>query len=375
MSFFKQFPTTQYDFGKADGAVRNIVNIFKHVAVRNVGLDGIQSYSYYDVQAGDRPDNVSTRLYGTPDYYWTFFILNSSLKGGLRNWPKSEQELDRYIGHQYDGYKMGLAIPYTETNQQITLNNNTTFETYTKNTFNGLDMTHPYLRVRKYESNSYALVDSWNPELFQLTVRNVHDSSDAFYIHSAVKNDGTINGRNQFFIETYNPYDAGDSNYSTVEALNQAWRRKFKTWTQNHRPELWANWSALDPQSPFYTAGLSESAADIQFEAWMKTSFRVSLYALYDGRNAPHHYVESIGSTERVSAQNALIQGGLDTDGDGVVDVPDMGNLYNINPSLAPFQSNVEYEREQNEALQRIRVVKKQYIQEFAEAYKDLLNE
>lgn len=496
MSFFKQFPKRQYDFQEENGSVRAVVDLFRHVDVSKVRLDGYISYTYYDVRTGERPDTVSTKLYGTPDYYWTFFIINNSLKKGLRAWPKTDQELERYIANRYDSYKVGLAIPYTETDRSITLNGVTTTQTYTQNTFNGLDLTHPYLRLRKYNSTAYALIDSWDVSKFQLTLRNINDSDGNFFIHSAIKNDGTINGRNQYYIETYNPYPSGDTNFNTVNDLNAAWRIKYKSWCLEHRPELWANWtlqralndSNVPASQNYYSIGLSESDENLQFEKFMSNSFRVTLYALYDGRNAPYTYLNGIGSTERVSAQNALITSSIPattnlvevdqvtiqnaanesingvyvldtatgrynithsaealaanpslanipqyfiydtastawrfyildlycqlptsvTEAQGfwfvsgqtdpwsdvgsallasllrnsiytAVDfenqIQDMGNLYDINPASAPFQSNVEREREVNESLQRIRVVKKRYIQEFAEAYRDLLNE
>jgi hypothetical protein len=50
---------------------------------------------------GERPDNLSQRLYGTPDYYWTFFIANDDLKTGLSSWPKSDSELSQHTTNQF----------------------------------------------------------------------------------------------------------------------------------------------------------------------------------------------------------------------------------------------------------------------------------
>ena len=38
--------------------------------------DDTTSYGTYDILDGDRPDQVSFKLYGTPNYHWTFYYLN-----------------------------------------------------------------------------------------------------------------------------------------------------------------------------------------------------------------------------------------------------------------------------------------------------------
>ena len=80
MSFFKQFPLSNIAIGQE---IKKVVDIFRHVDVNDILADEISSYQYYEVLDGERPDNVSQKLYGTTDYYWTFFILNESLKRGL----------------------------------------------------------------------------------------------------------------------------------------------------------------------------------------------------------------------------------------------------------------------------------------------------
>ena len=63
--------------------------------------DNLYSYQKVDILNGERPDNLSQRLYGTPDYYWTFFIANDDLKSGLSSWPKSDSELSQHTTNQF----------------------------------------------------------------------------------------------------------------------------------------------------------------------------------------------------------------------------------------------------------------------------------
>lgn len=54
---------------------------------------------------GERPDQMSLRLYGTMKYYWTFFFINDHIRLGERlQWPLSEEDLRRKIRHDFDGH-------------------------------------------------------------------------------------------------------------------------------------------------------------------------------------------------------------------------------------------------------------------------------
>ncbi len=103
MSFFRQFPTVNYDLRK-DGSVMRMVNIFRSVRPLQNFIDDTSLYTYYEIKNGERPDIVSQRLYGTPDFYWTFFVVNDFLHDGYKVWPMSEEQLFDYIKNEYDGY-------------------------------------------------------------------------------------------------------------------------------------------------------------------------------------------------------------------------------------------------------------------------------
>jgi flagellar basal body rod protein FlgC len=101
--FFNRFPNTKYDFD-GQGKFQNIKNIFRSVRALPEFLDTFTSYKLYDVINGERPDIVSSRLYGTPQFYWTFFVVNDFLHDGYRAWPMSQQDLVQYFETQYEGF-------------------------------------------------------------------------------------------------------------------------------------------------------------------------------------------------------------------------------------------------------------------------------
>lgn len=112
MRFFSQFPLTDY---KINGSNTNtsLIDIYRHVDVNETLIDDITSYRYYDIKDGERPDVVSHKLYGNPEYHWTFFVANEKLNS-LDDWPRSYNEQISYIDKKYDEYSVLEFIPTQE---------------------------------------------------------------------------------------------------------------------------------------------------------------------------------------------------------------------------------------------------------------------
>lgn len=102
MSFFRNFPKTTFDF-LGNGVNTRIIDIFRFVKTSEKFQDELAIYSYYEIEEGDRPDVVSHKLYGTPEYYWTFFLINNHLRTGIHQWPLSSYEFEKYMAEEYNG--------------------------------------------------------------------------------------------------------------------------------------------------------------------------------------------------------------------------------------------------------------------------------
>lgn len=100
--FFRNFPRVDYDHFE-NGVKTKIVDLFRFVKPIEQFKDELDLYSYYQVQEGDRPDVVSQLIYNTPEYYWTFFIINEHLRSGISAWPLSSDEFEKYISEEYNG--------------------------------------------------------------------------------------------------------------------------------------------------------------------------------------------------------------------------------------------------------------------------------
>jgi hypothetical protein len=64
------------------------------------------SFYYENIQIldGERPDQLSYRLYNNMSYYWTFFLINENLRLGENlQWPLSRKQLERKMLIDFEG--------------------------------------------------------------------------------------------------------------------------------------------------------------------------------------------------------------------------------------------------------------------------------
>lgn len=117
--YFSNFPTIKYDLF-FDKQKTDVVDIFRVVKVKKKFRDDITFYTFYEIQDGERPDVVSTKLYGTPDYYWTFFMINDHLVNLSYDWPLSTPELHEKIDAKYRGIVLttteNISTKFTKNN-------------------------------------------------------------------------------------------------------------------------------------------------------------------------------------------------------------------------------------------------------------------
>jgi hypothetical protein len=104
VNYFNKFPKVLFDVDN-DGSFSVQVDITKTVDINTIDEDKITYYTFHEIQDGERPDNLSYNLYGTAQYYWTFFIVNDSLKAGLNNaWPLNSYAFEAMMINEYDDY-------------------------------------------------------------------------------------------------------------------------------------------------------------------------------------------------------------------------------------------------------------------------------
>jgi hypothetical protein len=100
MSYFSSFKTLPYDLN-GDGIYDDVVNLTTLVATSPGRLDNISYYDNILINDGERPDQLSMRLYNTTSYYWTFMLINQDIKNIWNDWPKNENQLLEYSVKKY----------------------------------------------------------------------------------------------------------------------------------------------------------------------------------------------------------------------------------------------------------------------------------
>lgn len=90
MSYFANFPLIEYKFEGSKKPIQ-FTNLLAYSRVFNNIGDDQTLYRLETVIDGERPDILSNRLYGSPEYYWSFYLLNEKIQS--KGWPLSTQNL------------------------------------------------------------------------------------------------------------------------------------------------------------------------------------------------------------------------------------------------------------------------------------------
>ncbi len=98
MHFFKNFPKVTYKFGTEASTVA-FSDLTAYVDIIDQIKDEIGFYTYYEIYEGERPDHISSRFYNTPNYYWTFYLLNDKLRD--QGWPLSNTQILAKANREY----------------------------------------------------------------------------------------------------------------------------------------------------------------------------------------------------------------------------------------------------------------------------------
>lgn len=98
MSYFNNFNPVLYKFGDETSFslatnLTQYVDLIDQVKTRDLFVDD------YTIPFNERPDQVSYRLYGNADYYWTFYLANDHLRE--RGWPLTSNEVTEAAKKRY----------------------------------------------------------------------------------------------------------------------------------------------------------------------------------------------------------------------------------------------------------------------------------
>lgn len=99
MSIYNLYPRVDYKISDYDSL--RAIDITTSIKIKSFikQYRGIASQPYV-VKDGERPDQISYRFYGTPDYDWLVLLAND-MYSVYDDWPKSTITLENYIAEKY----------------------------------------------------------------------------------------------------------------------------------------------------------------------------------------------------------------------------------------------------------------------------------
>lgn len=98
MSYFLNFNPVLYKFGN-ENSYSLATNLTQYVDLIDELKSEILYVDDYTIPVNERPDQTSFRLYGTTDYYWTFFLANDHIREN--GWPLTLNEVHTAAQKRY----------------------------------------------------------------------------------------------------------------------------------------------------------------------------------------------------------------------------------------------------------------------------------
>ncbi len=393
MPFFQQFPKIAYDFD-SNGIDTNIVDLFRFVKANEQYFHEIATYIDYQIRDGERPDIVSNSLYGTPEYYWVFFLINEQLKNGISGWPMPEQELIEYIAEEYPG---------------------TTIETrpYIARDGDGLIVDQPNSLSNRFvfaetifgsTSSARGIVISKNIQQSQLKAVTLAQFRLTVAAPVALTAGSFVVGANYKIVTVGNTTFPGAAT-NTVGSVFTATGVGTGTGTAHPSYTVGESISMTLPNGTIrsalifevesqtslivgyvsgdFTVGLSLIGAiskcsrahisitqverlfqDTEIITGQSSGDSVTSFKVYSSPDAPHHYLNSEG---------LISYNSVHVDEQGVNDLGP-GNQAGTADADLTAVSNRAYEIEVNEQRSRIRIIHPNYIYKFVQLYYSLIN-
>ena len=102
---FKNFPTIQYKLN--DGRIIHIKDFFRKGKIELQKVNTLVDYEYYELQEGERPDIVASKLYGDSDLHWVLFLVNEI--DNYYDWYMDVETFNNYLDNKYEGVYLTAA--------------------------------------------------------------------------------------------------------------------------------------------------------------------------------------------------------------------------------------------------------------------------
>lgn len=91
-----------------------VKNIFRRAKIRDDFFRSSVTFNKYNIIGEERPDQISKKFYGSPEYDWVVLLSNNIIN--LRNeWPLSDSEFNNYIQSKFTASELTSPHHYETT--------------------------------------------------------------------------------------------------------------------------------------------------------------------------------------------------------------------------------------------------------------------
>ena len=99
MAYFDRFPLMAYDVA-GNETYKLLPNILKRVKLRSGLRSGSFLFDSYDVQDGERPEDIAFKLYGDAELHWIVLMTNN-VTDRYYQWPLTQPQFQEHLTDKY----------------------------------------------------------------------------------------------------------------------------------------------------------------------------------------------------------------------------------------------------------------------------------
>jgi hypothetical protein len=98
--YFSPFPKISYNLSGVNGNTNEVTDIFRRVKIRSKIADNVTLFDKYDVEEGEKPEDIAYKIYGDADYFWIVTLINNVVNR-YYDWPLDEHNFQQYVADKY----------------------------------------------------------------------------------------------------------------------------------------------------------------------------------------------------------------------------------------------------------------------------------
>ena len=108
--YFSRFPMMAYDI-KGDREYKLLPNILRRVKIRAGIKAGSLIFDQYNVQDGEKPEDIAFKVYGDAEFHWVILVTNN-ITDRYYQWPMRQPDFEKFLEDKYGRGKEDVIHHY-----------------------------------------------------------------------------------------------------------------------------------------------------------------------------------------------------------------------------------------------------------------------